>query len=212
MWGGIFLALIKKRLKMHGIEILRWNGFLRMPLFCSPPQLPPRAWDRGRNSGGLSDNCRWLEVTHSPRHFRHRPGVLPSLTMTAEAEGFLPLDGVWFGCWTRGGGRSSGRDQAREEGPAQALEQTASQNEGITGGLTAAHLTLKIHPKLQWERHIQSWCLLIVPLSTENWLGFLWVGFSRLPLCEKPCLFKYIDCTLCVHNVCISFVYFCPIL
>lgn len=51
-------------------------------------------------------------------------------------------------------GKAVAETQRREE-PVEALEQTAFQNAEITGGSTAAHLTLKIQPKTQCKGLVQ---------------------------------------------------------
>lgn len=103
-----------------------------------------------------------------------------------------------FDIGRREAGWRSGRAQARGRAPEPL---TAFQNAQIKGGLTAAHLTLKTLPKLQCERHMRQWLVLIVSLSPENWFGFSLSHFfflekPWLPLCDKFCLFKYKDCTL----------------
>ena len=110
---------------------------------CCPLQLPPGARDWVWNSEGLSHNCQWLEVALFLRHFCLRSGVLPLLTMTAEAEGFLSIACVWFWRWTQGG--RAKQWQSLSWG-GRALEATASQNAQITGGSAADYLSLSNIP------------------------------------------------------------------
>lgn len=74
-------------------------------------------WDWRWNSGGLPDNRQWREVALFLGLFCHRAGVLPSLTLTAEAEGCLSVACLWFWHWTQGGRVTQWQSASPRKGP-----------------------------------------------------------------------------------------------
>lgn len=142
---------------MHGIEILRWNGFRSTPLVATTAP-PPRAWTEGGIQGGFSDNCGWLEVILS--------GTFTNVLVCSHHSQWLLKHRLSSSWWcvilTLDAGRQdeavAKTERERERGKMGQPKPWSKQPprmRGIIGASTVAHLTLKIHPKLQCQRSIQ---------------------------------------------------------
>ena len=193
---------------MHGIEILRWNGFRSTPLFATTAP-PPRAWTEGGIQGGFSDNCGWLEVILS--------GTFTNVLVCSHHSQWLLKHRLSSSWWcvilTLDAGRQdeavakTEREREREDGPAQALEQTASQNAGDYRSLHCGPLNPKNTSQAAVPEKYSEGSLLIVPLSTENWFRFsfesVFLEKYWLPLCDKLCSLN----TSIVHSVYESYIF-----